>query len=530
MKSKLTLTHLTIARQVMSTHPLDENPLRIEEFLDGRLAADQSRQIELHLDNCATCRSRLESAAADESYWREVATHLTDDALDHDFRVSGSSATDSLSPFAREERPELLRITDYFDPTDDPRMLGRFGGYEIAGIVGSGGMGVVLKGFEAPLDRYVAIKVLAPHLAMSGAARSRFAREARAAAAVLHENVVSIHRVAEANGLPFLVMPYIPGDSLLKRLDERGPLALDETLRIGMQIAAGLAAAHAQGLVHRDIKPGNILLDSGVERVTITDFGLARAADDASLTRSGVISGTPQFMSPEQARGEPVDARSDLFSLGSVLYAMCTGRPPFRADTPYGVLRRISEADPRPIREIAPAAPEWLAEIIEKLHAKTLDDRYQSAGEVADVLGRWLLHLQQPATTPAPPRPLRRATPTLRPRRFRRWAVAAAAVVGALAVLLVATQLQFFGAGDSSVEKQTTVTDRSTTAEQITVPESIPDERELVSEYRQVRERTSQFERQWSSSPPTVNSLDRDISDLGKQIEEFATRIEQTAP
>ena len=136
-----------------------------------------------------------------------------------------------------------------------------------------------------------------------------------------------------------------------------------------------------------------------MERVTITDFGLARAADDASLTRSGVISGTPQYMSPEQARGEPVDARSDLFSLGSVLYAMCTGRPPFRADTPYGVLRRISESDPRAIHELVPETPDWLCEIVEKLHAKNLDERFQSAGEVAELLGRWLLHLQQPATS-----------------------------------------------------------------------------------------------------------------------------------
>ena len=150
-----------------------------------------------------------------------------------------------------------------------------------------------------------------------------------------------IHRVSEAKGLPYLVMPYAPGDSLQKRLDQRGPLELKEILRIGRQVAAGLAAAHAQGLVHRDVTPGNILLDHGVERVTITDFGLGGAADDAGLTRSGVIAGTPQYMSPEQARGEPLDGRSDLFSLGSVLYAMCTGRPPFRAETTFGVLQHI---------------------------------------------------------------------------------------------------------------------------------------------------------------------------------------------
>jgi serine/threonine-protein kinase len=515
----------------MLKHPLDDHPLRIEQFLDGRLGSEESRQIELHLDSCAVCRDRLESAAAEKSYWSEAATHLVDDALDHEFRTSQLLAAEGLASSPREDKPELLRITDYFDPTDDPRMLGRFGGYEIAGIVGSGGMGVVLKGFETALDRYVAIKVLAPHLAMSGAARTRFAREARAAAAVLHKNVVSIHRVAEANGLPFLVMPYIPGDSLLKRLDERGPLELHEILRIGRQIADGLAAAHAQGLVHRDIKPGNILLDSGVERVTITDFGLARAADDASLTRSGVISGTPQYMSPEQARGEPVDGRSDLFSLGSVLYAMCTGRPPFRADTPYGVLRRISEAEARPIRGIAPQAPEWLCEIVEKLHAKHPVDRYQSAGEVAELLGRWLLYLQQPATTPPPPRPHHVSLRMARTSRAVWWCSAAAmAIACGFVAWLVATQLQFFGEVEHAAHREPAATDGTTATGQITLPEAAIDEQRLLIDYQHVREKTSVFERDWSSSPPSDSSLEREIVELGRRIDELSKRIELGAP
>ena len=165
---------------------------------------------------------------------------------------------------------------------------------------------------------------------------------------------------------------------------------------------AGLAAAHAQGLVHRDVKPANILLADGVERVKLTDFGLARAADDASLTKTGVIAGTPQYMSPEQARGEAVDQRSDLFSLGSVLYAMCTGRAPFRAETSYGVLRRITDDEPRPIREINPDIPEWLCRIVAKLMSKQPDDRFQSAREVAGLLEACLAHVQQPTVVPLP--------------------------------------------------------------------------------------------------------------------------------
>src|SRR5262249_22256929 len=175
-----------------------------------------------------------------------------------------------------------------------------------------------------------------------------------------------------------------------------------EILRSGMQTASGLAAAHAQGLVHRDIKPANILLENGVQRVKITDFGLARAADEASLTQSGVVAGTPQYMAPEQARGETLDHRADLFSLGSVLYAMCTGLPPFRATTTMGVLKKVSDDMPKPIREINPEIPEWLVAVIDKLHAKDPADRYQSATEVGNVLGEHLAQLQQAAWTPLP--------------------------------------------------------------------------------------------------------------------------------
>jgi serine/threonine-protein kinase len=282
-------------------------------------------------------------------------------------------------------------------------MLGRLGKYDIEGVVGRGGMGVVLAARDPVLDRCVAIKVLAGHLAASAAARKRFAYEARSAAAVVHDHIIPIHDVDTSGQTPFLVMPFVSGRSLQDRLDERGSLETREVLRIAMQTAEGLAAAHAQGLVHRDIKPANILLENGCERVRITDFGLARAVDDASQTQSGFIAGTPQYMAPEQARGEPIDARADLFSLGSVMYAMCTGRPPFRAETTLAVLRRICDDAPRSVREVNPDVPPWLAEIIERLLAKSPAARFQTAGEVADLLKQWLAHLAQP-TVILPPK------------------------------------------------------------------------------------------------------------------------------
>ena len=262
--------------------------------------------------------------------------------------------------------------------------------------------GIVLKGFEASLNRFVAIKVLAPRLATNGSARKRFAREAQAAAAVRHDNVIAIHRVDDWHGLPFLVMPYVGGMSLQKRLDAEGPLSVEQTLRVSLQIASGLAAAHAQGLVHRDIKPANILLEQGVERVTITDFGLALAADDASLTRTGVIAGTPQYMSPEQSEAKPLDARSDLFSLGSVMYAMVTGRVPFRGEGSFEVMKRIIHEPARSIREIEPSIPDWFERIVEKLHSKSPEHRYQSANDVAQLLEACLAHVRQPATSELP--------------------------------------------------------------------------------------------------------------------------------
>ncbi len=166
-----------------------------------------------------------------------------------------------------------------------------------------------------------------------------------------------------------------------------------------MQTAKGLVAAHAQGLIHRDVKPSNILLDEGVDRALLTDFGLARAEDDACLTRSGFHPGTPHYMSPEQVRGEAIDGRSDLFSLGCVLYALCTGHPPFRAETSYAVLRRITDDTARPIREINPNIPQWLEAIVMKLLSKSPEDRFDSANMVAEVLEDCLAHVQHPLTT-----------------------------------------------------------------------------------------------------------------------------------
>jgi hypothetical protein len=386
------------------------DPGRLRLLAEDLLRPEEISGLEEHLQRCPKCRETLDLWIGEDGWLKAARLDPAAEATrQHD---RGTAAMHALEHLA---------------PSDWPDALGRLGTYEVTGVLGRGGMGVVFKALDPALNRYVAIKVLSPSLAACGAARRRFLREARAAAAVAHEHVIAVHAVVESSGLPFLVMEYVPGRSLQERIDQDGPLALVEVLRIGHQTAAGLAAAHALGLVHRDIKPANILLENGVERVRLTDFGLARAADDASLTQSGVVAGTPYYMAPEQARGEASDQRADLFSLGSTLYAMCTGHPPFRAETAVAVLRRVSDDEPRSIRRINPAIPQWLETIVARLLAKDPAGRYQSAADVADLLGRCLAHVQEPLGVGLPAELLPRAGRRDSSRkRLRAWGLAGA--------------------------------------------------------------------------------------------------------
>jgi serine/threonine protein kinase len=291
--------------------------------------------------------------------------------------ITGSAECDSeLSLLAT-----LASLRPFLTTSESPGSLGRLLHYDVMDIVGQGAFGIVLMGKDTKLERLVAIKVLLPSLAVTSAPRQRFVREARSAASIRHENVVSIYGIEE-EPIPFLVMEFINGKNLQERIDEAGSLELNEVFPLARQLLAGLEAAHSAGIIHRDIKPSNILVEEGGRpRVKITDFGLARTVDDARLTLTGNVAGTPMYMSPEQAQGQSLDARSDLFSVGSVLYMMLTGRPPFRAPATLAVLKRVVDDVPRPIEQIAPEVPEWVREIIGRLHAKKATARFQSASE-----------------------------------------------------------------------------------------------------------------------------------------------------
>ena len=374
-------------------------------YLAGALsAAEESAFIE-HLDVCRNCQSWLEEAAGGDEAWQLTRELLAISCT----KDSGTNSTSNLideEHSAKLSHPELALL----HPSDDPAMLGRLGSLEVIGVLGRGGMGVVFKCFDPILRRNVAVKLLDPVLANLGAARQRFAREARAMAAISHEHVVPIYAVDEHAALPYIVMEYVPGGTLEHRLHREGPLEVVEVVRVALQVAAALSAAHRQGLIHRDIKPSNILLDQGTERVRVTDFGLARASNDGSFTRSGTLTGTPQYMAPEQIRGEACDAQSDLFSLGSVMYALCAGHPPFRGETVYAVMQRIVHDQPRSLREQDANIPAWLEDFIFRLLAKEKSDRFATADEVVKILEGELAYQQGPQVEREPIQNLEEAT------------------------------------------------------------------------------------------------------------------------
>lgn len=369
----------------MNTH------LSMPEHLRLLLSDDEATDLQIkHLESCEICQSQLTALAGDDTCWRDVQSILSG-PREPRWKPDLSESAVVASEFTPLES-QIIRL---LHSPSHPELLGRLGRYDIERVIGSGGMGVVLKAHDSDLNRPIAIKLLAPHLSHVGAARERFAREGRAAAAVVHEHVVAIYNVEADGALPFLVMQYVPGRSLQARIDEDGPLGVEEILRIGMQAAAGLAAAHAQGLVHRDVKPSNILLEDTVERAVLTDFGLARAMDDASLTQTGIIAGTPHYMSPEQATGGEIDARSDLFSLGAVLYFMATGHPPFRASGALAVLHRICREKHRPVRQCNKDVPDELSDLIDRLLEKKPSRRLTTAEDVRLRLASLLSQVQR---------------------------------------------------------------------------------------------------------------------------------------
>jgi WD40 repeat protein/serine/threonine protein kinase len=313
-----------------------------------------------------------------------------------------AAAPDQTGPIANSVSSNDPTLAGLLAPPQSPGELGRLGPYRVLKVLGRGGMGVVFQAEDPHLKRLVAIKAMLPAVAVNPSSAERFLREARAAARLNHDHIAAIHHIGEERGVIFLVMPLLDGEPLEDRLRREGKLSPVDVLRIGRETAVGLAAAHAKGLIHRDIKPANIWLEAPQRqpssahgkgasgqagRVKILDFGLARQASaDAQLTQTGAIVGTPAYMAPEQGQGQSVDARSDLFSLGCVLYRMCTGEPPFDGPDTMGVLIAVVTQEPAPPSQLNPRVPVGLNDLILTLLAKDPTRRPASAEAVADAL------------------------------------------------------------------------------------------------------------------------------------------------
>jgi predicted Ser/Thr protein kinase len=414
-------------------------------FLLGRLPASEAVIVAQHLATCDSCRATVQCLSGTS---RPVGREVPADAptprerlLREAPRERGEDGTHKAPPLPTPIDVELpaalaptraVSATEYpfLAPPQAPGEIGRLGSYRVLKLLGSGGMGMVFQAEDSQLRRTVALKVMKPECSAHPVSRERFLREARAVAALQHDHVVTVYQVGEQDGTPFLAMQFLKGESLDDRLQREEKLPIDEVLRIGREIAEGLAAAHAQGLIHRDIKPGNIWLEGDSGRVKILDFGLARGQDDTHLTRTGTVLGTPQYMSPEQARGKAVDHRCDLFSLGCVLYDMCAGQPPFHAQETMAVLLAVTTQTPRALTELNPKVPQPLVITIVRLLAKHVDDRPQTAAEVVKMLRA----IEEGRAVAQPMQPMRLARRRQTSRSSLVWTMLAAFLIGAIGV------------------------------------------------------------------------------------------------
>jgi serine/threonine protein kinase/TolB-like protein len=422
-------------------------------FSLGLTGASAAEDVETHLQECGRCVAALEGLRLQDilvDAMRAQTILLEKPVVNQRIRET-MEAVKQLYP-APAWAPGVEPL-DFLAPPSRPGDLGMLGSYRIVQVLGAGGMGIVFRAEEAQLNRPAAVKVLRPLLASQAEARQRFLREAQAVAALDHPHVVPIYQVGEDHGVPFLAMPLLEGETLETRWKREGKLPWQDVVEIGRQIAEGLAAAHARGLVHRDVNPANIWLESVIRspssaepegqpasatdhgprttnsRVRILDFGLARTvAGETNLTQPGTLVGTPAYMAPEQAEGQNVDSRSDLFSLGSIIYGLCAGRAPFEAANTMGLLRAICDKTPRPIAELNPDVPSWLVAIIDKLMAKNPADRFQSAAEVAELFRRGGVEEKPVVASTTAGRP--------RQRRGLRWLTAAAILLVPLCLVL----------------------------------------------------------------------------------------------
>jgi tRNA A-37 threonylcarbamoyl transferase component Bud32 len=436
----------------MATAERCPTPDELRARLAGPLADAERPALADHLEACARCRDAAEAVLSEGDGAASGARAAAAAELSHPrvaefvrgLRTAGPPRTD-VNPADAEATlaapPPAEAVTMPAPPTLAPATAAagpsRLAHYRVVKELGAGGMGVVYLAEDAKLERRVALKVMRPDLAAVPLHQQRFLREARAAAKIQCDHIVTIYHVDEENGVPFLAMQLLAGESMESWLQRGQRATPGQAARLAREAALGLAAAHAVGLVHRDIKPANLWLEAPKGRVKILDFGLARTnTGDQNLTSSGAIVGTPAYMAPEQARGETVDARTDLFSLGVVLFRLCTGRMPFRGGDPMSCMIAIAIDPPLAARDVNPDVPPALAELIAELLEKEPARRPPSAAAVADRLAAVEAGIRRDRTAAAAPEGNSLAVTPARPRRRRRGrAGVALAVLATLAAV-----------------------------------------------------------------------------------------------
>ncbi len=362
--------------------------------------------LERHVGECVRCQARLEELAGASSVH---AGKRARDAFD----------SSSASPFLDQAIRRLIEPNAGMTPGPSATVRQpRLERYEVLGIIGAGGMGAVFRGRDPRLKRAVAIKTLRVADDHDSGMAERFLREAEAIASIRSDYVVGVYDLGVERDVPFLVMELVEGGSLAEQIEREGRLPFPRLMKLATEVTSALAAAHAMGVIHRDVKPRNVLYDAAADRYKLTDFGLVKFQDRPSMTATGAMAGTPEYMSPEQAEGKPLDARSDLFSLGGLLYAACTGASPFQAESAVASIMRVCRDSPRPLDQVERSVPTWFARLVTSLLEKDPVRRPDSAAEV--------LRLLESQTAPAQ-----------RPRSFA-WRSRPAVAAGAVAMALTA--------------------------------------------------------------------------------------------
>ena len=376
----------------------------LRSLIDGRVADPDLTELTGHLEHCSDCQARartlfssdtlVESLRGDLSAVERITAQVPPELIESLKLIPQTDSSERLSTdgLSREHGLSLNDLgLSFLQSGVEPDEIGRLGHYRILQVLGRGGMGAVFLAEDPKLGRKVALKVMLPKIAIIPAARDRFLREAKAAASLKNDYIVTVYQVDEINSVPFLAMELLQGESLEDALRAGRSFSIPEIIQMVRDIARGLIDAHEKGLVHRDIKPGNLWLEKVSDeavRVKILDFGLARAeVEDINITEFGTIVGTPAFMAPEQARADrPIDSRADLFSLGCVLYVLCTGEIPFKADTTVGILMALALNTPVAPGQRNGSVPDELSRLTMQLLEKDPAKRPQTARDVAILL------------------------------------------------------------------------------------------------------------------------------------------------